>query len=205
MKDLSHLFNQKVSDCPLILGDSVKDHTEKLSEAELALINDVSNQEKRNEFLTGRFLLKEGLKSLKFSSKFDILREPSGAPLLPERFIGSISHTNSFAVACVKEKGNEKGVGIDVESISRVVNSKIIERYLFKDELKELPFKDENEKLIRLFSAKEAYYKAINKKMNFNEIKLYFKDNLFICKNNKIKVLQELTSNSFVISLCISK
>lgn len=205
MQDLTFLFDQKISNCPLILVSNVDDFVLKLSEKERRLIDHIVHKKKKNEFSTGRALLKAGLKKLKFNSEFDLLRKSSGAPLLPKGFLGSISHTNSLVVTCIKTNLNEKGIGIDIEAVSRKVSLKIIDRYLFKDELSSIPFEDENENLVRLFSAKEAYYKAVEGSINFSDIKIFYDSKgYFVDKNFEIYVYQAIFKNQYVISLCIN-
>jgi len=107
-----------------------------------------------------------------------ILKDDYGRPTVPKGFLGSISHKRSTAVALVqadksncvemqKEIVSVKGVGVDIEDISR--KTRIAKRVLTYTELIDLGnlanVSEEEEVLLR-FSLKESVYKAIHPIVN---------------------------------------
>ena len=95
-----------------------------------------------------------------------------GAPVLPEGWLGSISHTHGLAaaVACARLTSDNgellpSGVGIDVEASSRAVTSRLCRRCFAEDERARLGHSnelDERADALLRFSLKEALYKAIH-------------------------------------------
>lgn len=97
-------------------------------------------------------------------NNFPILKDISGAPVFPETLTGSISHTNNWAVAAMAKNDIVKGIGIDIEDLSRKVNPGIKRIIATPDEKKtieDLP-KNQQDKCIKIiFSAKESIYKCV--------------------------------------------
>jgi len=118
---------------------------------------------RKAEFVAGRYLAHQALNLLGASHTcVDI--SAHRAPLWPDTFIGSISHSDGFVVCAVGHKNVIKGVGIDVESfIDAETAGKIINSILTHSEFY---FTGENiapdpEILTLIFSAKESLYKAL--------------------------------------------
>lgn len=80
---------------------------------------------RKAEFLAGRYAALQCFKKLRtvinmhehfsFADNFDLQIGMHRYPLWPQKFIGSISHTNSSACALVTSIDNYQGVGIDIE------------------------------------------------------------------------------------------
>lgn len=76
-------------------------------------------EKRRNEFSTGRMLARRALRGVDGPQ----VAIPSGehmAPIWPQGFIGSITHTSLRAAAAVGRAVDFQGIGIDLEIISRV-------------------------------------------------------------------------------------
>ncbi len=82
---------------------------EQLSADEAALI-DRAVMKRRAEFASGRVLVRSLL-----DTDAEIPRHPSGRPVLPAGFTGSLAHDDSFAVAAIGPTSAVRAVGIDVE------------------------------------------------------------------------------------------
>jgi len=119
---------------------------------------------RKAEFVAGRYLAHEALTRLGANNPcVDI--SAHRAPLWPDSFIGSISHSDGFVVCAVGNKSVIKGVGIDVETfIDTETAGKIINSVLTHSEFS---FTGESialdpEILTLIFSAKESLYKALH-------------------------------------------
>ena len=80
-----------------------------------------SAQCRRNTFSTGRHCARELLKTLG-QSPVELLRNVDGSIVWPDGFIGSVSHTNDWAVAGVAVQGlsDAKSLGIDLEIVKPI-------------------------------------------------------------------------------------
>lgn len=67
---------------------------------------------RRAEFATGRALLRSLL-----AADIEIPKGPSGAPVLPAGFVGSLAHDREVAVGVVASIESVRAVGIDVEVV----------------------------------------------------------------------------------------
>ncbi|MFZ4833997.1 4'-phosphopantetheinyl transferase family protein [Rouxiella sp. Mn2063] len=119
---------------------------------------------RKAEFVAGRYLAHQALTQLGAgNASVDV--GAHRAPLWPDTFIGSISHSEGFVVCAVGNKNVIKGVGIDVERfIDAETAGKIINSVLTHSEFY---FTGENialdaEILTLIFSAKESLYKALH-------------------------------------------
>ncbi len=122
---------------------------------EFEICKDYKSQKRLNEFKRGRIAAKKALSQLKIID-FPILKSESGAPIWPQGISGSISHSKDLAVAIASKK--YKLLGVDLEYLKQERNPEIFKRVCTE---KELTWMQNNfEKGIRLFSAKEAIYKA---------------------------------------------
>ena len=123
-------------------------------------------------FAGGRLALRRALWAMEAPGLEPILPGKNGAPVIPGRFVGSISHTHGLAAALVArrppgEEGEEErmAVGIDVERTSRPTSLRLARKILAAEEERELGLHlglDEQQDLTLRFSLKEALYKAMH-------------------------------------------
>ncbi len=128
---------------------------------ELALLNPAAIESRRESFALGRAAAARALAALKLRAT-PVLRGEREQPLWPEGVVGSIAHTCRFGVAAVARRTVSGGLGVDLEAVDRPLNHDISRRICQPQEQSWIDA-DENrrhERLIRMFSAKEAIYKA---------------------------------------------
>ena len=119
---------------------------------------------RRASWAGGRIALHAALADLSLDGGA-ILSTPRGAPRLPDRVRGSISHKEGLAVGLAADAGaGDWQLGIDLE---RVVAGRIdIARHVLRpEEQARLPPPEDPrrvEELVFMFSAKEAIYKALD-------------------------------------------
>ena len=132
-------------------------------------------------FAGGRLALRRALWAMDAPGLEPMLPGKNGAPVVPGRFVGSISHTHGLAAALVSrrppgeeaeeaeegEEGEEQhmAVGIDVERTSRPTSLRLARKILAAEEERQLGLHlglDEQQDLTLRFSLKEALYKAIH-------------------------------------------
>ena len=106
-----------------------------------------------SEFLIGRQAAKRAL-----GGEYFIGKAQTGEPIWPDGLIGSISHTEGLAVAAVGSSEKFQAIGIDLENIDRKINIDISKRICSDSEKQWL---DTKEDLLKVFSSKEAIYKAL--------------------------------------------
>jgi 4'-phosphopantetheinyl transferase EntD len=116
---------------------------------------------RRATFQAGRACAHAALKELG-SPDLAIPIGPSGAPVWPPGFVGSITHTNDVAAAIVAPSEKVRGVGLDIETDEPFDHAEIVRMVCRPEEL--LPGRDlsdpanlEHAKL--LFVIKESVYK----------------------------------------------
>ncbi len=120
---------------------------------------------RRAGWVGGRVALRAALAALGFDAPAPILATRRGAPLLAPGAVGSVSHKSDFAVALVARAAAAPGatLGIDVEVV-RSFRHDIAGHVLTPDERAALPPDGpaRDAEVLRLFSAKEAIYKALD-------------------------------------------
>jgi enterobactin synthetase component D len=100
----------------LVLGIALeKDAAADLAPAEVALGRGVAPSQ-LDDLRRGRTAARRALRTLG-ASETTVLREPNGAPVFPDGFVGSISHTAGRALAAVGRTEQVGGLGVDVEKI----------------------------------------------------------------------------------------
>ena len=117
---------------------------------------------RQREFALGRDCARRALAQLGVEA-CDVPVGERGAPQWPEGFIGSISHTDGYAAAVVARREHFRHLGIDAERIGRVTRE-IAGKLFVSEEMEALARLDGNaweHMATVLFSAKEAYYKAL--------------------------------------------
>jgi len=145
-------------------GQNPADQDFRLLPEEQAIAESFGSQKRRAEFTLGRICAHEALSRFGLESE-PILRNPeTREPCWPDSIWGSITHSGGFAAVAVGLKNEIKGVGIDMESLSRSVDLKIRSHVCVDSELEwleSLPIKKANRSLRIIFSAKESIFKCL--------------------------------------------
>lgn len=116
----------------------------------------------RVEFALGRIAARRALEEIGGSNEFALLRTSSGAVDWPEGFVGSISHTEGWAVAAVASKKKFSSLGIDLQSVKKDVRPELAKKICSTSETEWVEEEEAEARLLMIFSAKEAIYKALN-------------------------------------------
>ncbi|MBF0279615.1 MAG: 4'-phosphopantetheinyl transferase superfamily protein [SAR324 cluster bacterium] len=119
---------------------------------------------RRAEFLLGRACAHQALSAFRLSH-LPILRNQNRAPIWPESIVGSISHTENWAVAAVGKQTDVKAIGIDIENLKRIVNFGIQRHVCVAEENEWLSQfgSDQFDTFLKIvFSAKESIFKCLN-------------------------------------------
>jgi 4'-phosphopantetheinyl transferase EntD len=156
---ISKLFPKNIS----LACMRVKDASLDVFEAERPLI-EKAVAKRRREFSAGRCCARQALRALDCADA-PIIHDQNGAPLWPQGIVGSITHSKTHAAAVAAETSKLRGLGIDLETVSRVspaITNKILtapeKAYLLRH-----PDPVEKQHLQALFfSAKEAIYKCLH-------------------------------------------
>jgi len=147
-----------VEDGVFTCAKAIGDHTNELTAAEFeAIVSSVAIRQQT--YSTGRFcaksaLLDIGVERQRYAN--GLLRQADGST------IGSISHTNDWAIAAVAKTGGKyASLGIDLEKIDRV-DSGVLRLIATDDERAELELHPElGWGRVALFSIKESLYKCL--------------------------------------------
>lgn len=141
----------------------VQDASVEVLEAERPFVKKAV-EKRRREFSAGRICARQTLRELGCADA-PIVRDQNGAPLWPPGIVGSITHSNTYAAAVATERSSLHGLGIDMETVSRV-SPAIAGKILTAPEqacLQRHPDPSGRQRLLALyFSAKEAIYKCLH-------------------------------------------
>jgi len=137
------------------------------------------------EFSFGRYCAHRALSKFEMESVPILRIAETREPCWPESVRGSITHSEGFAAAAVGLAKDVSGIGIDLESLSRVVDFNI-RRHVCVDKerefLESLPTEQANRYLRIIFSAKESIFKCF---FPISQTYLYFQDaEIIIDENN---------------------
>jgi len=147
-----------------LCAKAVADHTLDLTESELEVIAS-SVTIRKQTYSTGRFCAKDALKNIGIDRRDYIdglLRQEDGSVAWPSGAIGSISHTNDWAVAAVAQSGKQvESLGVDIEKIDRV--EKDVLRMIATDAERAILESAYHLRWgrVALFSIKESLYKCL--------------------------------------------
>jgi 4'-phosphopantetheinyl transferase EntD len=137
-------------------------------------------EKRRREFSAGRCCARQALRALGCADA-PIMHDQNGAPLWPQSIVGSITHSTTHAAAAAAKGSRLRGLGIDMETVSRV-SPAITNKILTAPEkayLQRHPDPDEQQRLRALFfSAKEAIYKCLHPLL---QCRIGFKDARIEC------------------------
>ena len=121
------------------------------------------SSKRRAEFSLGRYCARRALSKFELESVPILRNTESREPYWPKSVRGSITHSEGFAAAAVGLAKDVSGIGIDLESLSRVVDFNI-RRHVCVDKerefLESLPTEQANRYLRIIFSAKESIFKC---------------------------------------------
>jgi len=143
-------------------------------------------EKRRREFSAGRTCARQALRELGCADA-PIVHNQSGAPLWPPGIVGSITHSKTHAAAAVAESSRARGLGIDMETVSRVSQT-IAGKILTIPEKKHLQQQDpaQQQRLLALFfSAKEAIYKCLHPLI---QCRIGFEDALIECEPDQCSI-----------------
>lgn len=148
--------------------NTTQEHTliSELSTSESARYSSTRNPKKRREYLASRYLIRRALKHHypNFNS-FSITERESSPPLIAELPRGShisLSHSNGFICFAIANCP----VGIDVELSTKLRDfTALSHEIMTRKEIKKLERQtsDARDYFYRVWCAKEAYYKALEK------------------------------------------
>lgn len=172
------------------------DSLEKLYFQDQIIKAEISNINRKHEFILGRYCAHEAYSNI-FGKELTILLKGSDrSPIWPTEAVGSISHDSDWAIAAVAKSSKLSGVGLDIERLDRIKNK--ISHYICSEREQFLRTKtlSQTEFLTLIFSAKEAFYKAL-----YPQTKVFFgfqdaaiKEIDEVQKIFKIELLRDLNS-----------
>lgn len=118
------------------------------------------------EYLAGRICAQQ-LLALTQSDKYSIATGELGQPVWPKHLLGSISHSNRYAISVIGSQEKWQGVGIDIEQVvcSHEMVSVMKEQVLNEQEyqlINSIEGMSLNELMTLCFSVKESFYKAVS-------------------------------------------
>lgn len=125
-----------------------------LSEAEKKQFVLMRNERRRESWLRGRHVLKDVLKKMGHASDTTLIDFPHKS--------FSISHSQNYAIAVGLEAEAVQGIGVDLEFM-RATRDGMMRFFLSEEEsewLGELSAPERNKQIIRLWTVKEAVFKA---------------------------------------------
>lgn len=131
---------------------------------------------RRAEHLAGRLAARECLSALGADGPVGV--GPAGEPVFPAGLHGSVSHTRDLAAATCGGVNRIGGVGIDVEEIVAPLRCEVLyQNSLTHEEKVNLRLRRKDRTLLTsIFSAKEAFYKAIyptvRRFVDFDEVRV---------------------------------
>ena len=111
-----------------------------------------------NEFRFGRMLAHQVIRHFDPDFTGPLLQGERGEPLWPNTVTGSLSHSETIVAAAGGLSLDYYGIGLDIENAERSIDSKIGDIICTEHERERC---SSVKQLLSLFSAKEAFYKAV--------------------------------------------
>jgi enterobactin synthetase component D / holo-[acyl-carrier protein] synthase len=128
----------------------------------LPLVLEHASTKRKREFVAGRKAARQALYEAGCRDPGPLGIGPDRLPVWPEKWKGSISHTDGIAVAAVSRNTSCYALGIDIECMIRSeVVQKIHREVVYTGELELLRDYDLTARMTLIFSAKESLYKAL--------------------------------------------
>lgn len=128
--------------------------------AEAELLGSGASAGRRRAFALGRRAARLALHELGSPAGLVGLA-PTGQPLWPSGFVGSITHTGDLGAAVVGHTTRYLGLGLDVEAAARQISPAAARHVCTSAELAWAQLEEPGVRLLQLFSAKEAIFKAL--------------------------------------------
>jgi 4'-phosphopantetheinyl transferase EntD len=116
---------------------------------------------RKEEFLLGRTAAHSALRQLGSEELVAVRRGARNEPIWPDGFTGSITHCYPWTVVAVARRQQIRAIGIDLENMERMKTEDVRGVICGPAELNWVAERDSVERLTRLFSAKEAIFKAL--------------------------------------------
>lgn len=146
-------------------------------------------KKRKAEYLAGRLVAQEVLNLLGINN-FSLTSANRGNPLWPSRIVGSISHSDSYAICIAGFKtSNLENIGIDIERIVTPKDAEIIFDTIISSNEYNIVAKanmDFATAVTLCFSIKESVYKSIN--CSYREINDFLDIQISAISNEYIEV-----------------
>lgn len=159
----------------------IQDYTDELFQNERSIVSKAIDK-RRFEFSCGRVCARKALDRMG-QKPVPILHDKNGRPVWPKGFVGSISHSSSWAGAAISRSKQVFTIGFDIETIDRI-RAPILKRIITASEqsrINKLTGQACQNYAALIFSAKEAFFKSFS---SHYSKPLRFKDISIIPENN---------------------
>lgn len=144
-----------------VCGAEVYDTGQVVAPADAALAPGASDA-RRRDFALGRACARAALAQAGHLAAGVIERAAHGAPLWPDGFTGSITHTSGYAAAIAARTDAFAGLGVDAERADRVEEGLFTRLFDAGERAFLAAHRQPRAMAALLFSAKEAAFKASN-------------------------------------------
>ncbi len=124
---------------------------------ELATLSERAVAKRRRDFTLGRLAARQALEALG-EAAVPVMPGSDRAPIWPAGIVGAITHTAGIAASVVAHGAETQGLGLDIEDIAGLKNIGIAR--MIADDDEQAWIDGDRARLISLFSAKEAVFKA---------------------------------------------
>ncbi len=131
-------------------------------EAQEAAMMQKAVDKRRREFTAARVYARQAYESLGGTGTIAIVHDEDRAPIWPEGFVGSITHTHTWCAVAMARSSDVQSVGIDVER-DGPLEERLWDTVCTPTDLewlRSLPESRQGDAGKELFSAKECAYKA---------------------------------------------
>lgn len=143
----------------IVATSSEKDPLSLVFPQEIEIADSFSSEKRKRDFLLGRKAAHKALTSFQVNSP--ISRDTRGAPIWPEKIVGSISHTSGWGIAALGDIQTISLLGIDLTEITERA-FKIIPRVTTREEQHYIhTHPTPHIAACILFAVKESLYKAL--------------------------------------------
>lgn len=163
---LRDLENQPKISCVALSAEDPQNYV--LHEEEQKDLSGNEVERRRAEFISGRAAANRAILKLGLSSPGPVRRGVLGEPIWPEGIVGSITHSHPWTIAVVARCNDITSLGIDLECVSRLSKQDISEEICTSAEHRwTAAQRDSSVALGKIFSGKEALYKALSPRCGF--------------------------------------
>lgn len=133
-------------------------HGQRIHPEEERILHESAAPSRKLQFTLGRLAARQALQEARLPQT-PVLKDQHGYPIWPSQVCGSISHAHTLAIAIISTRKDVQSVGADVERLDRELVHDIAARICTPAEQQ---YAQSSESLLRVFSAKEAIYKALH-------------------------------------------